>query len=680
MSNPTFIGLINNTALLLALGVMYGFLLHRKDSLVYKLLSGVALGLIGVGLMMNPWQLGPGIFFDTRSILMSVGGLFLGFLPMFVAMTLSALYRIYAGGMGALTGVLWILCSGCMGLLLARFSKRPTYLFSTVEFYFYGIVIHVVMLLLMLTMPEGMGVPIIQQIALPVMLIFPLGTVLLAKLLSGQEIQKRNKEELVQTMNTLENILNNSNPINITGVNFDLLQANKAYYSLWPRAEGDSGAIKCYESRLGAHCHTDNCPLKLIIEGQEEVVQEVSKELNGETKNFIVTAKPFRDVDGKLIGMVESFQDITRRKQAEEAMQESEKRFRKIFESNPDPVILARLQDGAILDVNKAFETATGIARMMAVGHNSEDLELWADQRLREPFREILQKHGEVDNHEANFKVKDGQIKTGLVSARALTVHNDPCILLVIRDITTEKAAEHALIKMDQMKSELISTAAHELNTPLSAIMGYTELLCTPEMSGDFSEEQKLAFLNEVYDRGEALSHIIDNLLDINRIEGGHPIALDLQRTDFMVVLSKSIEFYRFHDKGHVFRLDLPEEPVEPMLLIDRHRINQVLENLLSNAAKYSPKGTEIILMGRIKPEGWEVRVEDQGIGMGQEQLDHIYDKFYRADASNTSISGIGLGMSIVKQIIEAHNGNIRAESTKGKGTTVTFNLPYTTD
>jgi len=94
---------------------------------------------------------------------------------------------------------------------------------------------------------------------------------------------------------------------------------------------------------------------------------------------------------------------------------------------------------------------------------------------------------------------------------------------------------------------------------------------------------------------------------------------------------------------------------------------------------KYTPKSTEIKLKGRLQQEGWEVRVMDQGIGMEQEQLDHIYDKFYRADSSDTSIGGLGLGMSIAKQIIESHNGEIRVESAIGEGTTVIFNLPFVT-
>ncbi|MCK4508894.1 MAG: PAS domain S-box protein, partial [Desulfuromonadales bacterium] len=485
-------------------------------------------------------------------------------------------------------------------------------------------------------------------------------------------------EELEKSKNTLENILNNSNPINITAVNFDLLQANDAYYSLWPRTGGETDVIKCYESRPGAHCNTDDCPLKQIVEGREEVSNEVSKNIRGKVREFIVTARPFRDVDGKLIGMVESFQEITLRKQAEKAMRESEERFRQIFESNPDPVILAKQEDGAIIDINKAFETAMGISRSNALGHNSEELEFWADSDTREPFREMLQSHGEFNNYEADFRIKDGQTRTGLVSARLLKVGNEPCVLLVIRDITTEKAAEQALIEMDRIKSEFISTAAHELKTPLSTMMGYTEFLRDPGEFGGFSKEQKHEFINEIYDRGEALCRIIEDLLDISRIESGNPLPLDLQEIDFMEVLSKNVNLFQANNLGHSFHLDLPDTPANSVLLIDRLRINQPLENLLSNAVKYSPEGTEIVLKARAEREGWEVRVEDQGIGMNQEQLDSIFEKFYRADASNTAISGLGLGMSIVKQIIEAHGGSIRVKSTEGKGTTAIFKLPFT--
>ncbi len=483
-------------------------------------------------------------------------------------------------------------------------------------------------------------------------------------------------EELEKAKNTLENILNNSNPINITGADFELIQANAAYYAIWPRSEETTESFKCFESRPGAHCHTANCPLTQIFAGSEIVFNEVSKEIDGETKNFIVTAKPFRDIDGKLIGMVESFQDITDRKLAETAMRESENRFRQIFATNPDPVILAHLGNGNIIDVNIAFITATGIQRMDALGFNYEELGIWAEDAIRKPFREMLQKDGEVNNFEAAFKAINGEFRTGLLSARLLNLKSESCVLIVIRDVTSEKAAERALVEMDRKKSEFISAAAHELNTPLCAIMGFTDLLLNPEMVGSFTEEQKQAFLAEVYDRGESLSRIIDDLLDFSRTESGQTLALDLKQADLVDMLNKTIARYRSINPERSFELELTEETDKSLVLIDRHRVIQVLENLLSNAVKYSPAGSMIAVKGNSSREGWKIGIEDSGIGMSQEQVERVFDKFYRVDSSDIGVSGLGLGMSIARQIVEAHGGNISLVSTLGAGTRVSFTLP----
>ena len=358
-------------------------------------------------------------------------------------------------------------------------------------------------------------------------------------------------EELEASKNTLENILNNSNPINITSIDFDLVQANEAYHSFWPRSTDETVLQKCYDSRPGDHCHTDDCPLKMIIDGHEEVVQEVTKSIRGERFDFIVTARPFRGLDGQLIGMVESFQDITLRKQA-----------------------------------------------------------------------------------------------------------------------------ERVLIEMDRMKSEFISTAAHELNTPLSALMGYAEILRKPEEFGGFNEAQKQDFINEVYDRGEALYRIVEDLLDISRIESGNPLPLVLKKVDLVSLLEKKVNLFLPGDKPHCLRLEVPESPVHREVLLDRHRINQVLDNLLGNAVKYSPGGGEIILRGVEIDNAWEISVRDQGIGMTPEQAKQVFEKFYRADMSDTAVSGLGLGMSVVRQVVNSHGGRVRVESHPGEGTTVTFTIP----
>ena len=117
---------------------------------------------------------------------------------------------------------------------------------------------------------------------------------------------------------------------------------------------------------------------------------------------------------------------------------------------------------------------------------------------------------------------------------------------------------------------------------------------------------------------------------------------------------------------------DFPESAT-----IDEGRIIQVLDNLLSNSVKYSPKGGVVKLVAAAKPDKLEISITDQGVGMSENQLDQIFDKFYRANAKDKAVQGLGLGMSIVKEIIEAHEGNITIKSTLGEGTQVLFTVPH---
>jgi PAS domain-containing protein len=136
-----------------------------------------------------------------------------------------------------------------------------------------------------------------------------------------EEIQQREKteERLRQSNTTLEKVLESSSPICITGTNFEIILANRAYYEIWPEPEKDEGPVKCYQSRHGSLCKTDSCPLHQILEGKEEITVDATKYVNsGEELVFIVTARPYRDPDGKLIGIVENFQDITKRKKLED--------------------------------------------------------------------------------------------------------------------------------------------------------------------------------------------------------------------------------------------------------------------------------------------------------------------------------------------------------------------------
>ena len=243
---------------------------------------------------------------------------------------------------------------------------------------------------------------------------------------------------------------------------------------------------------------------------------------------------------------------------------------------------------------------------------------------------------------------------------------------IISRERTEAERSE--LKKMDIVKSEFISIAAHELRTPVTSIMGYTELLSDQYMSDTFNEKQKIDFLSIIYESSEQLGKIVDDILDVSRIESGQRIPLYKKPSSIETLLKKVLNRISLKS-NHNFILKVSPE-VPERFEFDEHRIDQVIENLLSNASKYSPEQSPITIVVEADNHLCSVTVTDQGIGMSNEQKDRIYDKFYRVDTSDTAVHGLGLGMSIVKQIIDDHGGTILIDSKLRKGTSVCFTLP----
>ncbi len=190
----------------------------------------------------------------------------------------------------------------------------------------------------------------------------------------------------------------------------------------------------------------------------------------------------------------------------------------------------------------------------------------------------------------------------------------------------------------------------------------------------DITEEEKKRFLSYINKQSVSLTLIVSDLLDIARIESGRGFALSKASCDVSDTISQVIPYFEEHSPQHHFEIALPNKPL--VIHADRQKMEQVFKNLISNAVKYSPKGGLIRVTGDMTADHLEASVEDNGIGMSTDQVEKIFDKFYRVDASNTAIEGTGLGMTIVKHIVEAHGGRIWVESELGKGTTVRLRIP----
>ncbi|MDZ7330591.1 MAG: cell wall metabolism sensor histidine kinase WalK [candidate division KSB1 bacterium] len=262
---------------------------------------------------------------------------------------------------------------------------------------------------------------------------------------------------------------------------------------------------------------------------------------------------------------------------------------------------------------------------------------------------------------------KKKQIVVQAKAARVIDADNNLIgIVTIFRDITKEK-------EIDRMKTELVSMVAHELRSPLTSIAGFSELLLDEGLTPEQSKEYAEIILKE----SNRLGDLINKFLDISRIESGKS---QMHKTPVQMghVIESVLEMnmYLAERKGMKVTLNIPEDL--DTVWVDREMMGEVILNLFSNAVKYSPEGRPIIIEVQDKEDEQLVRVIDRGYGIPEKSLNRIFDKFYRVtdDEHVQEITGSGLGLSLVKEIIELHEGSIWVESKLGEGSIFTFSIP----
>ncbi len=238
-----------------------------------------------------------------------------------------------------------------------------------------------------------------------------------------------------------------------------------------------------------------------------------------------------------------------------------------------------------------------------------------------------------------------------------------------VRDITRFREAEAA-------KTTFISVVSRELKTPVSIIKGYASTLNRDDVQWDRDTVQRgLSVIDEEADK---LAELIDNLLDVSRLQIG-TFKLDYGQVSLPELVGKLADKFRTQTDRHTIVVDFP--PDFPVIQGDERRLGQVLSNLLSNAIKYAPGGGIITISGQPLESGVRVAVSDEGIGLASAQQELVFDRFYRVDNALTrDTQGVGLGLYIVRSIVEAHGGHAWVESELGKGTTFSFELPLSQD
>ena len=370
------------------------------------------------------------------------------------------------------------------------------------------------------------------------------------------------------------------------------------------------------------------------------------------------------------------FKDVTKILSSEKASQKSAMELATIFNLSPNGIAYFNL-DGIIQHVNNAFCNLLGIEE-----HDIEGSHLQAlDDILRAatpdtsivPFthysNEIINSYNAETRQEL---VHTFQIK------KSTTIHIERTIifdssdgysggLVYLNDITE-------INKLEIMKSEFLSTTAHELRSPMANIYGYSELL----LDTDFEKSQQKELISIIHEQTQRLVYIINDLLDLARIESKVAGEVSMESGNLEETIIKFLKEFDSNTKTHPIYLDTKSDI--PEFNFDKNKIHQVLSNVISNSIKYSPNGGNILISTSPKKlqntEGALVEIKDNGIGMSDDQIDRIFERFYRVDNSG-KIPGTGLGMSIVKEIVDLHGGNIFVSSRENSGTTVSLWFPF---
>ena len=423
---------------------------------------------------------------------------------------------------------------------------------------------------------------------------------------------------------------------------------------------------------------------------------------------------------GETGGFVAIARDISERKQAEEALRESEARKTAIVETALDCIITTDC-DGKIIEWNPAAEHTFGYTRAEVVG------QLLAELIIPESYRErhnqgiahyLATGEGPVLNSRIEVPAlrADGAEILVELAVTAILTNSSPLFTAYLRDITARKRDEERLQaakaeaeRANLAKSEFISGVSHELRTPLNAIIGFSKLLLNPRV-GPLNEDQGM-YTSDIVQSAEHLLQLINDILDLSKIEAGK---LTIERSAFSLgeLLHESLTVVRETASRKELSLEVTLAPaVEKLEAIeaDRRKVKQILYNLLSNAVKFTPEGGSITIsatydeVARKKSKGAAskngaakngtskigkcdlddpeahvvIAVRDTGIGIAPENQARIFGAFEQVDSTYArQQQGTGLGLALTKRLVELHGGELRLESTPEKGSTFSFSLP----
>ncbi len=687
----SFTGLLNNAALMLILCVIYDtfgiYAISKKNLRDY--ITGLLVGLIGIAVMLNPWSLQPGVFFDTRWVLLSLCGLFFGLIPTAVAVIIAGSFRLYQGGPGGIVGTVVIVATACVGLAWRYWKEKHDQPLDWKRLYAFGVLVQLTMLSCMFLMPADMRIPIIKAVAPPILLIYPVLTLMIGLILKRQEDRRCAEKELVENRKALSRergLLRgvvNSIPDLIFFKNTEgaYLGCNKSFES-FIGAEEQSLLGKTDSDLFDAE--TADFLLRNddeIFTTEKPVAKEEWVDAPDGGKVLLDTVKtPFKGLDGTLHGLVGISRDATERRQAEKNLSTEKERLAVTLRCIGDGVITTDISGNVVL-LNKVAENLTGWSHEEAVG-----------RPLEEVFQIVNELTGETCENPVTNVLGSGRIvgladHTKLIAKkgkeRNIADSGAPIfdaesiiigVVLVFRDVTRQVKTEKELLKIKKLKSigVLAGGIAHDFNNILAAILGNINLaLLDKGMS--YGTKELLSSAEKASIRAKGLTQQL-----LTFAKGGEPVK---ETSSLQRVIEDSANFVLHGDKV-ACRYDIPEDLW--LVDIDKGQVSQVIQNIVLNAGHSMPEGgivmvsCENVSLGAHsnipalqKGRFVKISIQDDGVGMPANVVEKIFDPYF-----STKQEGSGLGLAISQSIINKHHGNILVESSPGAGSNFTIYLP----
>jgi two-component system, cell cycle sensor histidine kinase and response regulator CckA len=425
--------------------------------------------------------------------------------------------------------------------------------------------------------------------------------------------------------------------------------------------------------------HRDELPCMLdrLKSGERvEMHDTVHVRKDGEFIDVSTAISPVHDAAGKMIGAAAITRDVSDRKKAEE-------RFYKAFYANPEPITIARLEDGMYIDVNDSFLRVTGCRREDVIGRTSVDLNFWERADDRALMLKALEKNGSIRDAEITFLTKSGEQRIGLNSAEIIEIHGKKCVLSIFRDMTEQKALESQLRKSQRMDAigQLSGGIAHDFNNLLTVMIGHSELL--EERLA--RSEASLHSVTEIKKAGTHAASLTRQLLAFSRQQMLEQKVLDLNGviTDLEKMLQRLI--------GENIKFKTLLDPKLGRIKADPSQMQQIIMNLIVNARDAMPHGGNLLIRtanaeieadlkgdANLAPGPYVLlEITDTGVGMDPATQARMFEPFFTTKEVG---KGTGLGLSTVYGVVKQSSGHIAVKTAVGHGTTFSIYLPRTAE